>query len=214
MPSHKLAEAPILFTPPDLELAWTELIRFPPGDGWHSVKAGLPTQVSDWTAITKALVVTHDAGQGLSISWLPTKEGDLQQGDYIWQDSTGFHRWTFIAPNTLGAVTYPETPDRIILAELPTIAIMDLNVHDYNDVDGYGMALDANRAAWGNGPPDSFFESGGTLSSSTLFSVSSSENRELNEVLDHLAPHSTHIRLVAPLAKASRAEGLRVRLLQ
>lgn len=88
----------------------------------------------------------------------------------------------------------------------PTFAFMDLSVHDYDDIEGYAMALAAIRAAWEYGPPDSFFENGGTLSSSTLFSFSSSANRELNEVLDHLAPHSTRVRLDAPLAKASNAE--------
>lgn len=206
MPSHDVVKSsPVLITPPNMELAWTELTRFPNTPGWQSVAGALPTDESHWLEVTKDVVVTHTAEAPLSMIWLPTQKGDLQTGNYTWQDSAGYHSWILIAPTSVGGATYPENPSgAAIPAEVPIFAFMDIKVNDYDDVEGYTMAMVANRASWIFGADDSFLAGGGRLSSSTLFSYSSTENRQLPDVLDNLSKHSRHVGRVAPLAAAAR----------
>ena len=80
---------------------------------------------------------------------------------------------------------------------------MDITVEDYNDLEGYAMVMAANRASWRFGADDSFLAGGGRLSSSYLFSYSSTENRPLAEVLDNLSKHSRHLRRIAPFVAMS-----------
>ncbi len=168
-------DAPIVFLPPGkAEILWTDLTAYGQEPGWAEHRGKLPTEKDAWLEVPKGLVANHNANTNPELRWIPTGEGDVTQGAYIWDSPKGIGEWQIIATADDRLALFPELPDVLEgafpLEVDPDFSYFYVDVVDFKDLDGFSAVLEAGRMSWGlsSAAMEMFLRSGGSLASATV----------------------------------------------
>lgn len=175
VPPHQVdLDEPVFKRPPgDAQQLWTELRAYGPERGWQVHQGPLPLAKSDWMRVPAGAVISHSATASPTLRWLPTEEGDLVSGWYLWDSEQGFGLWEFVGIPKERYAAFPELPEALAsampLGVEPSFGDFYLSVIDHKDLEGYEAVMAAGRMPWSSYSvlAEDFLREGGAMASAT-----------------------------------------------
>jgi len=208
VPEHEVDLGDLLFRRPpgQPEELWTELTAYGPDFGWQEHRGALPTDVTEWLHVPAGAVINHTAAVTPQLRWIPTNEGDLVAGLYIWDTGESLGIWQFAGLPEGRIAIFPVLPDSLSMpfGIDPEFAVFFLDYYDYKDLEGYADVMSAGRMAWSATRflTEDFLRNGGSLAAAgTSASIRSTATR--SSVTQRTLQQHPHFRHLSPRTRSS-----------